>query len=393
MPNQLTDAGLQVKTPMEIVDTLSQALQTIYGLDINLSQNTPDGQLLNIFAQAQSDVLELLVAAYNSFGVETAFGTVLDQRVALNGLARKAGTYTFQDIEITVDRALTLEGLGDEIANPDGTGFTVADDAGNQFILAADHAFIGAGSATLTFRAKNVGAVETVANSIQNQVTVTLGVTEVNNPTGASSIGEDEESDVDLKLRHARSFKLASTGPADAVEAAIQEVDDVTDAFVIENGTAAPVSGIGAHSIWAIVEGGSDQDIGQAIYSKKAPGCGMTGGETAVVARPNGSTFTAKFDRPILEDLYMAFTIVPKKAGVTFDLVLIKEQLTTALRYRLGQSANIGDIVVAMQTIAPLGVLTDLEVSDDGITPEQILAPTTYQHKFVVDPARIDITV
>ena len=391
MPNQLDSAGLQIKTADEILDTLIAGLQLIYGADINVSQNSPDGQLVNIFAQVVLDQLELLVQIYNSFAVENAFGVILDQRVALNGISRRPGTYTLQDVLVTVDRAITLPGLDADINNPDGVGFTVQDDAGTQFILAATHVFVVAGSATLSFRAKAIGQVETTPNTITNQVTTTLGVTSVNNPGDATSVGENEETDLALKIRRDRSFFLAATGPGDAVEAAILAVPLVTDAYVAENDTSGTVSGVPARSIWCIAEGGDDADVGQAIYSKKAPGCGMRGAVSAVITRPNGSTFTALFDRPILQNLYVRFSILPRATGITFDNTLIKTQLAAALVYKLGGTPNIGDVVVAMLTIAPQGILTDVQVSKNGTDWFDIVQPDTFQNKYVAAVARITI--
>src|SRR3990172_6160373 len=101
MPNILDANGLQVKTLTEVTDALEEAYRSIYGADINLGSNSPDGQVIGILAQAIVDNLELLVQVYNSFAVESAFGVVLDQRVALNGVARRQGTYTQAMVSVT----------------------------------------------------------------------------------------------------------------------------------------------------------------------------------------------------------------------------------------------------------------------------------------------------
>lgn len=395
MPDQITGTGLQIKSVSEIVNDIVTNLQLIYGADINVEKNSPDGQLVNIFAQSSRDMRELLVAVYNSFAVENCFGIQLDQRVALNGLTRKPGTYTFINLNVTTDRALNLPGLDGDLNNPDGVGFTAADDAGNKFILAASQVIAGAGTYSFSFRAKNIGLVETVINTIVNIVTVTLGVQMVNNPSLATIAGENEESDLELKIRHIKSFVLAAISGSDSINAAIQAIPAVTDSFVAENFMNATVNTIPAHSVWIIVENGANADIGQAIYSKKTPGCGMKGAVTVLVPRPNGTNFTAIFDRPIYENLWIKFTLVPKVTGLTFDTDLIKTQLVATLKYKLAQRATIGDVVIAMLGIAPNGILTSVGVSDTGapLSYVDILAPTTFQNKFVLDVGRVDITV
>ncbi len=395
MPNTINGAGLQIKTLAEITADLKAGMQTIYGSDINVEQNSPDGQLIGIFAQAAEDNLEVLLDGYNGFAVESAYGIVLDQRVALNGITRRAGTYTTTPVDITVNQALTLLGLDELETDPTAQVFTIKDEAGNQWLLEATEVFSGAGTETLTFRAAEVGAVEVTANTITNQVTTVLGVTAVNNPTTVgTSAGVNEETDAELKIRHARSFKLASTGPADAVEAALLQVDQVADAIVIENDTNGTVDGTGAHSIWCVVRGpaAAPADIAQAIYSKKAPGCGMRGGNEYDVVRPNSTVFTAKWDDAIEQDLYIQFGIIPRVSGQTFNEDNIKVLLAQALNYRLNQVATIGDIVQAMAVIAPNAIVVSPGVGDDGMAYDDTIGTTSPQYYFQADASRVDIT-
>lgn len=391
MPNQVTSVGLEIKTITDVVTDLTTALQTIYGADINVSQNSPDGQLINIFSQAIIDNLELLVAVYNSFSVEAAFGTVLDQRVALNGLARIEGTYTLTPVSITVDRALNLTGIDALDADPTASVFTVSDDAGNQFQLVTSQTIVVAGTASYSFQAVDIGQVETTINTITNQVTTVLGVTLVNNPLVATSTGINEETDAQLKIRHAAMFQLAATGPADSVRAAMLEVDGVIDAYVVENATGSPVNSVPAHSIWCIANGGVGANIANAIYMKKAPGCGMYGGTTVTITRPQGNSIDILYDPAVAEALFMQFTLVAGYSGATWDEDAVKTDLAAALSYRLGQIATIGDVITALQTIVPQAYVTSPGVAAAATGYTDSLAPTTAKYYFTVSVANIDI--
>ncbi len=390
MPNQIDAGGLQVKTVAEVVDDITAALQAIYGADINVEQNSPDGQNINIFAQATVDVLEVLNDVYNSFSVQSAFGTILDQRVALNGITRRAGTFTTTPVLITVDRALTLFGL-DQTIEP---VYTVTDNDGNEFLLVTTLAFGAPGSSSLTFRAADIGQVEVIINTIVNQGTTVLGVTAVNNPTVVGVVeGEDEETDDQLRIRHNRSFYLASISPADSIEAALLAVDNVIDAIVIENDTDSTVGGTPPHAIWATVRGPAalPADIGLAIYAKKNPGCDQRGANTEVIARPNGTSFTAKWDTATEQDLFVQFGIIPAIPGESFDEDNIKMLLAQALNFRLNQVATIGDVVTAMAVIAPTAILTNVGVGDDGISYFDTISPTDASFFFDLKEANIDI--
>lgn len=385
MPNTLDASGLTVKSAPEIVNDLSAALQEIYGADINLDSDSPDGQLVNIFAQAAADMLELLADVYNSFSPTGAYGTMLDQRVALNGLARKPGRYTQVGIAVTASQAVTLP--GQDTDHP----FTVADNAGNQYQLLTSTSF-GPGSATFTFACTAMGPVTPVLNTITSQITPALGISAVNNPSAALSIGVTEESDAELKIRHAKSLALGATGPADAIQSALANLPNVLDAYVVENATDAEVDGVPAYSIWCIVNGGADADIAQAIYEKKSLGCGMLGDESYVIARPNGTGFTAKWDEAASQRLYAKFTIHARTPGLTFDTAAIKTQLAAALAYKLAQAATVGDLVSALLVIEPGCYQTALGVSVNGTDWFDSVEPTDATNYFALASADITIT-
>jgi uncharacterized phage protein gp47/JayE len=390
MPNQITDNGLEIKTNTEIIEDIKTDFKSVYGDDINVDSDTPDGQMINIFSQVVTDMLELLVIVYNSFDPDEVSGVTLDQRVAMNGIKRTAGTYTMAPVSITVDRAMTLYGLDQNTE----TVFTVSDGTGNEFYLETTYSFTGSFPQTqsLSFRAAEIGMVDVLQNTITNQVTITLGVTAVNNPLVATSIGINEETDVQLKIRREKSFMLPSLGASESVRATLLEVENVTDAYVFENDTNSSIGSVPAHSIWAIVENGTDEDVASAIYEKKSAGCGMYGGETYTLSRPNGQTIDVKFDRAIDEDLYIEFTLQGNSPEITFDEDYIKEQLAEQLMYALGQKANSNDIAKILFAIEPDGIYTAIGVSlTDGSYDEGPLSNTDVQHKFVVSIANITI--
>lgn len=460
MVSSLSAAGLTIDSLATLIASLTQQMQAIYGTDINVASNSPDGQLLNIFCQTAEDTLELIQAVYASFGYMTAYGTQLDQRLAILGIARRAGTYTTTPVLISVNQALTLYGL-DQTVQP---VYTLRDTAGNQYQLLVTKVFGGAGIASLLFQASNIGMVQVNPNTITQQVTTVLGVLPVNNPltsivtTGhtasglpqitlipattnmvagqnisgagipvgstilsvdsgtqvtisanatatASGVtitvvsqpvvtGTNEETDTQFKVRAAQSFALASTGPADAIEAALLNIASVTDALVIENPTNMEVDTVPAFSIWCIVADGTDDEIGQAIYAKKAPGCAMKGSQSDIVSRPNGTTFTALWDTALAESLYISFGILWRGAIALSNDDIITA-LAAALVYKLGQNPNVGDIVTAMATIAPTAVVifgSNQGVSDDGVTFDSLVNPTTAQYYFTVEAGNITIS-
>jgi uncharacterized phage protein gp47/JayE len=298
MPSNTIDVnGLTIQTITDVLNELENGADgylgwyQIYGADVNLQPNSPDGQALNIFAQAKVDTLGFGRLVYTSFDPQQAFGVALDRVCAINGVIRNGGTYTQQVIAVTVSQALTLPGLD---LNPSGGAFVVQDSTGTQYQLLTTYAFTGAGTVSLTFQAILIGAITSPVNGITVISTPQLGVVSVNNPTAAVVVGTNQETDAALRIRRANSVELPSLGYLQGLIGALQDVPGVTQAEVYENVTnTTDGRGIPAHSIWCIVAGsGAPAAIGNAIYVKRNAGCGQTStgyGATATAAISGGA--------------------------------------------------------------------------------------------------------
>lgn len=305
MPNIIDANGLQTATQSELVNNFTTAFQTIYGADIDLSSNSPDGQMMMIFLQAVLDLEDLLTQIYNTFDPDNAIGVVLDQRVAINGIQRQNGTPTLTQVLITVTQALNLFGL-DQTLQP---VYTVADNAGNQYQLLITQFIASPGTYSFPFQAAVPGALNTIPNTITVPVTIVLGVTVINNPSPATTIGEAEESDAALRLRRQKSVSLASQGYYAGLLAALENIPGVTSAFIEENTSdIVNADGVPGHSIWVIVGGtGAASAIAQAIYTKRNAGCGMFGTVFFVITQVDGNPFVVYWDDVVEENLFIRF--------------------------------------------------------------------------------------
>lgn len=394
MSNLIDENGITVNTYDETVDFLETGMRSAYGDEINTDSNTPDGQLINIFAQAVTDLLDLVVQVYNSFDPDNALGTVLDLRCSINGIQRSGGTFTIQPIVVTTDRAVYLPGLDDAYLDTDGTGFTISDDQDNEFILLDSINIVSSGTTLLDFRAKNDGEVLTVPDTITTIKTITLGVTEVNNPGTYTTLGLNQESDYDFRLRRQQSVSLASQGYLGPLLAALLNISGVTYAKVYENNSGAiDGDGIPAHAIWPIVEGGEDSDIAWAIYTKRNAGCGMKGDVTVDVTQPDLSMFEIKFDRTSTEDLYVHFDATSIDGITTVGTTLIANELAEEVNLDVNEQININDIAALVRDIDSNTLITSIGVSTDGSTYENIVGPSTKNKRLTLIADNVDITV
>jgi len=397
MPDILDATGLTVKTRTELVTELETGLRAIYRPDMNLGQNSPDGQMVGIVAQFAVDIRELLVQINNGFNPDKALGRVLDERTTINNIDRAGATFTTINISLTCDRTVNLQGLDDSFSDINGTGFTVQDNAANQFIL-IDTVTLIAGTYTLLFRAKNIGRVETVIGTITNAVTVVIGVSGINNPTAPVSLGQNEETDAQLRTRRSRSVSISSNGYLNGLLGLILSLDGVIDAKLYENySNTTDVNGIPPHCIWLIADGGSNSDIGNAMYGRKSYGCDMKGDVEVNIITASDSLFVSKFDRPTSQNLYIRFQIKRTNPVHIFDLPSIKEYIENNVLYTIGEYAETSrlttEAVLGITDQGGGGVPINMEISDDNTNWFDYIAVISLDSKWVVDASNITITV
>lgn len=393
MPNILDSSGLTIQTTQEIIDEILlgtvdfSGMYAIYGADINVDPNSPDGQMINIIAQAKRDCLELITQVYNSFDPDKAIGVSLNARVAINGVTRNPGTFTQQTVTVTVSQAVTVPGLDTFPTAP----FLVSDGNGNKFALVSTQAFGGPGSMDLPFQAVLLGPVSSLPNTITKIETPLLGVTGVNNAAGPTTLGLTEETDYALRIRRAKSVSLPSQGYVNGLTAALLNIPGVTSVRVYENDTnSTDINGITAHSIWVVVAGGDLTAIAQAIYVERSMGCGMVGSVTVLIMQIDGSPFTVRFGRPTPEDLWIKFDVTAIGSG-SVDPVYIRAQLLLLLSYGINQPADTTTIVALIRAISPSASVSDEGVSNDGVTYVPLLDNAAIDNQWALDPARIII--
>lgn len=356
MPNALTALGLSTATREELVSYYTTQFQQIYGADINLDSSSPDGQLMNIFVQSVLDLQDLLVQVYNTFDPDNAIGNVLDQRVAINGIQRQAGTYTITPITVVTSQSVNLYGV-DQTAQP---VYTISDNAGNRWELLSTVLGLATGTHVLSFRAALPGANLTIPNTITVPVTIVLGVTSINNPTTYTTLGINEETDAQLKVRRQKSVSIVSQGYLAGLLAALEAIVGMESAFVYENRSDfTDVDGVPGHSIWVIVSGtAAAADIARAIYNKRNAGCGMFGDTTYDITQVDGTLFTVQWDNVVAQNLFTTFVVTSLNGTTPPDIAAIRAGLVTALTLGVNAEVNINQLATLVQEIDPNTLVT-----------------------------------
>lgn len=383
--------GLVTQSLDEIIADLTQQFQNIYGADINIEQNSPDSQWINILAQEKKDLLDLITTLYNNLDPDRVIGIPQQILYKLNGLVIKAYTYSYVYVDITTNAPVNLQGLDDNIDNADGTGYTVTDTAGNRWIL-ANSVSLQTGTQTLNFRAADLGAITALPNTINVMETVIAGVESVNNAATNYITGNQGESSSEFRTRRNKSMAIPSQGFDESIESQMNTLDTVTQVKVYDNRTNAEVNGIPAHTVWVIVEGGQPDEIGRVIYNNITPGIPMKGSQSVQIAKQNGDIATVYYDIPSAVPLYIQMTI--KNFGTTpLDEDYIKQQLALST-YNIGETATSAQISTDVgNIIGDTGTVYNVTISSDNLDWQEYLTPTGLDEFWTISTNNISITV
>lgn len=295
--------GIHVPTYSEILQYLIDRYKAIFGEDVYLGEETPDYQLLSVFAKCVNDYSALAVEAYNARDPYYASANSLDMLVMLGGLTRKQATHSTAVLKLVGEDGTIIPKQSKAI-----------DQNGNLWEIASAVTIPAAGYATVNSTCTTAGAVKALAGTISGIYTPTPGWTAVTNEADAVS-GRNTETDAELRTRFSLTHNKTDNGSLDAIVSGIASVDGVTFVDVVQNDTGSTDSdGIPAHSFCAVVDGGDDDKVAEMILAKKSPGVGTYGGVGAgakdiTVVDAYGHENHIKFARPSSIEVSVTVTI------------------------------------------------------------------------------------
>lgn len=296
----VTNEGLQTRTFQEILDGLIEKHKLIYGNDVALLPDTPDGQWLGILAQEIYDTEQVMSAIVMSQDPSGAVGRWLDYALDYGGLQRKVG-------EATRLPGVVITGTpGQQIP----AGY-LAKAMGQTWEIASPATIQPIGYVIVDFLSVNAGSFAVPGGTELDPQVILPGVVSVITSV-ASVVGAERERDATARNRLMARKILPNQNLVEKLGAALGQLTGVNAAIVYENPTDVVDSiGVPAHAIWAIVDGGTDEDIARTIFQIKSAGCNMRGLTEVLITDSQGVVREIKFDR---------FTPVGLQANVNIKL-------------------------------------------------------------------------
>ncbi len=345
-------SGLHIPTYDDILDYLIDQYKTIYGQAAYLGNDSADYQDIAVRTLMPFETLQAVQLAYNSRGPATAIGSALDGVVKMNGISRKAASYSTCQV--------TLTGTPDTVIN----NGIVADDNGYKWDLPTSVTIDLGGTVTVAATCETIGAITALIGTITTISTPTAGWTSVTNVVAAVA-GQAIELDTALRSRQAISTQLPSQTLLDGTTAGIAAVSGVARYRVYENDTnLEDDDGLPPHSITAVAEGGTDADIAEQIYKRKGIGCYTNGTTSVAITDEYGRSRTIRFYRPSYVSIDVAIT-VKALAGYTTALTAA---IKTAIAEYLYSLAIGTDLSISALWYAALSVIQDMKTPTFTVT-------------------------
>jgi uncharacterized phage protein gp47/JayE len=206
-----------------------------------------------------------------------------------------------------------------------------------------------------------VGSKEQLANSINAIATPMLGWDSINNPFDAI-IGEDQETDDELRERFRDSKYVRASNISDSLYAALLEVDGVQYVGIYENETDIPdpATGLPAHSFKAVVQGGSPTQIAQEIWKNKPLGIGAEGNTFGTIVDSQGVARNINFERPIPQPIYITMELSVDQTLFPANGI---EEIKVALINYFRNNLEIGDDVIFSRLYTPINSVPGHQVN------------------------------
>jgi uncharacterized phage protein gp47/JayE len=251
--------------------------------------------------------------------------------------------------------------------------------------------------ANASFRSETKGSIAVPVNSLTQMKSLVLGFLSINNDAAGITV-RDNEDDYDLRERRKASLSLPGRGTLEALRAKVLNLKEVTAVLVEENTGDETIGILTPHSFLVTVNGGSDEDIGAAIWMYKPIAIASVGEVSVTASDLAGNPQVVKFN--IAKKIY-AFIDIALTTDNTFDMALIdiikSEIIDNILSLTLGQTLiyqTFFSIIYRHKGILNASLLLGKSDNPDATNVTKTAANITIDsHEIIVsDTSKINIT-
>jgi hypothetical protein len=355
-PIIFTDQGPVAPSEAAILAGVQADQDTAFGGGLDPSLSTPQGQIATSTSAIIGNTNDAFLNLANQFDPNNASGRWQDGLAAIYFLQRKPS-------QPTVVQAVCTGGVG--VAIPAGSVAQALD--GNTYVCTSGGVIGAGGTVTLSFACNVPGPISCPANTLTQIFRAIPGWDSINNATDGV-IGNNTETRTEFEERRRQSVAQNARGTVQSVLGAVLNISSVLDAYAVQNDASSPVTLAGvvvaAKSIYVSAIGGADQDVGNAIWSKKAPGCGYNGNTTVTVVdsssgySPPLPSYQVTFQRPSSLPILFAVVIANSLQVPSDAVTQVQNAIIGAFAGNDGGArARIGSTIYASRYYPPVAAL------------------------------------
>lgn len=358
----LTEHGFERPSYNEILEAQINRAKTLFGETIDTGELTALGKYIRINVADIDNLYQVLEGVYYARFPNTATGVSLDRLCPFAGIVRKPATYATHKILITGTAGAVI-----------GVDFEVS--TANQSVAfhLSDYYTIGInGTVEAIVECNEAGTIGNILSSTIDTIVNPLADVESVEGVEIVSYGEDRETDVSLRKRFTSAITGSGSGTAAAIKGAIMRVAGVGGCSIVENITDHTVGDLPPYSFSCYVQSdetpATDQQIAQAIFSKKPLGIQTYGSVQVQVVDDSRNIHTISFERVTRKDIYIQISI-----RITDDFADDSEDIIKAnlVDFISGFSNGEGVYLSALYSyinITGVRNVESLELSTDGET-------------------------
>lgn len=339
-----------------VLPAVKNDVNAALGGGLNMDETTPQGQLAVTMAACVGNSNDMFIKMTQQFDPAYADGRAQDAIARIYFIERKGAQPTIVTCTCSGIPGLVIP-----------AGSLVSDAQGTLYQSLSDATIGVGGTVPVQFSCVQPGPIPCAAGSLTTIYKAINGWDSVTNPSDGV-LGRDTETRAEFEERRALSVAQNANGSLPAVLGAVLSVDGVLDAFVTENveNTAQTVGGVllDPNSIYVAAVGGAAGDVAQAIWSRKAPGCGYTGTTSIVVLDTNPAynppypAYPVSFTVPDPTTIIYSVTIANNDLVPSDATAQIQSAIVSAVAGADGGSrARIGNKIYASRYYCPINAL------------------------------------
>jgi uncharacterized phage protein gp47/JayE len=361
MTDELTSTGLAIDDLQTRRARKVAALRAGISSVLDVSADTPIGQLVDISNEHDQQLAELLQEIYSAFDPEQATNQSLDALCSITGTYRREATKGTVTLKLNLDAATTVSS---------GSQAAVSGDPDNIWVTTEDVTSVGAGDYTVPAEAAEAGDIEAPAGTITVIVTPVGGWNSVTNDDDATP-GLERELDSELRQRRASELAIGGSTTVDAIQAQVSALDGVEQAICTENDNWYASGGLPPNSVEVVYWDGSGSpsatvvaNVAEAIYETKAGGVRAYGTDTdgagttsETVTDDQGNSHTIGFTLAAEQEILVDITVVQDAAGPTVTTTAVED----AILAWASSALTIGEDVYRSKVIAAAADVSGVE--------------------------------